>query len=161
MSWTYRTQSITGSNRNIVVADSVSANQYQSAIGATPTNLLQLAICKNAVGCNIAESGTIAGNTWVHVCGTFDGTANANGMKLYIDGEYISGAKYTQGASTSSNNNMYIGSGANGAYFPGIIDEVGIWDKALTPEQVYQLYTYTAPTYTIGTEEQNEGVNHS
>jgi hypothetical protein len=158
-SWTYRTQSITGyPDRNIVSVDSVSNNLYQSNIGVTGTNLLQVMICKRGVACDVAKSGTIAGNTWIHVCGTFDGTANANGIKLYIDGEYISGAQYTQGATSSSNDKMYIGSGSGSAYFPGMIDEVGIWDKALTPEQIYQLYTYTAPTYTIGEEEKSEGV---
>lgn len=161
--WTYRTASVTAyPDRAAVGVDSISANHYQSSLGVTATNLLQIAICKRMVACNVAKSGTIDANTWVHVCGTFDGTANANGIKLYINGNYISGAQYTQGATTNSDDNMYIGSGAIGAssaFFPGNIDEVGIWDKALTSEQVYQLYTYTAPTYTIGAEEKLEEVS--
>lgn len=34
----------------------------------------------------------------------------------------------------------------------GLIDEVMIYNRALTPEEISALYNYTAPTYIVGAE---------
>jgi len=73
---------------------------------------------------------------WVHVCATFDGKKG----RVYIDGKMLAEspeevAYYPQTSKTST---LTIGSGwagqANG--FPGIIDELKIYNYPLTPSEI-------------------------
>ncbi|MBU0615911.1 MAG: hypothetical protein KJ601_07500, partial [Nanoarchaeota archaeon] len=78
---------------------------------------------------------------WHHVVGTWDGSD----VDLYLDGvkEAINGqAGSPSGALQDVNQNTAIGNYNDGSdhYFDGNIDEVQIWDKALTDEQIFQMY---------------------
>lgn len=86
-----------------------------------------------------------------HVAGTYDG----RDLKLYLDGVFVkqyaipffNAARYelyhddfsnwTVGAETDLNN-----AGAPGSFFNGVIDEVQIWHKPLTEQQIYYVYEY-------------------
>ncbi len=68
-----------------------------------------------------------------------------NAVVLYIDGAIPAGALYVNGSIATYTNagNVRIGydyGGPNPDYFPGIIDEVRIYDRALTPGEIYELY---------------------
>ena len=54
-----------------------------------------------------------------------------------------------------------IGSQQDGTtrYWTGKIDEVGIWNKALTSTEISELYNQTVPTFTIGVEQSQFGVS--
>ena len=84
-----------------------------------------------------AGQGIWDGN-WHHVAGTYDGSA----VKLYIDGNPVAGA----GSTTSDINyegtgNLFIGSYTTASYcFSGTIDEVRIWDGALTENEIFYSY---------------------
>jgi hypothetical protein len=80
-------------------------------------------------------SGALANNTWYHVVCTYDGTD----WKMYLDGGLI--GTYTGGIGTNitNANTVYVGSGFNNQ-FPGDIDEVGIWDRALEGSEITTLY---------------------
>jgi len=71
-------------------------------------------------------------DVWHHVVGTWDGTTNENGMKLYFDGVLVK-QKTSIYDSTEATGPVYIG-GTN--TFDGPIDEVRIWERALTPTEV-------------------------
>jgi len=73
---------------------------------------------------------------WIHVCATFDGKTG----RVYIDGKLLGETKnevvyYPQKGNTSA---LTIGSGWGGAAngFPGIIDEVKIYNYALPASEV-------------------------
>ena len=76
--------------------------------------------------------------TWHHVAGTYDGLA----VKLYVDGEPVAGA----GSTTSDiyyegTGNLFIGAYTTASYcFSGTIDEVRIWDGALTADEIWYSY---------------------
>jgi hypothetical protein len=80
-------------------------------------------------------SGALANNTWYHVVCTYDGTD----WKMYLDGGLV--GTYTGGIGTdiTNANTVYVGSGFDGQ-FPGDIDEVGIWDRALAGGEITTLY---------------------
>jgi hypothetical protein len=80
-------------------------------------------------------SGALANNTWYHVVCTYDGTD----WKLYLDGGLV--GTYTGGIGTdiTNANTVYVGSGFDNQ-FPGDIDEVGIWDRALAGGEITTLY---------------------
>lgn len=77
-------------------------------------------------------------NQWYHMVLTFDGTTPL----LYIDGKL----ERTGDSATfaSDTNNIIIGNGAWLAtyYFNGQIDEVRIYNRALSAEEIKQLYLY-------------------
>jgi len=75
---------------------------------------------------------------WHHACGTYDG---AN-IRLYIDAveDPASPVAYSGGI-TTDNYNVYIGENAErtGRYWDGLIDDVAIFDHALTINEIIQL----------------------
>ena len=75
---------------------------------------------------------------WYYVCGTFDGAAGE--MKLYLNGNLI-GSKSVWGQITRTISDFTIGAnGTAGQYFDGIIDEVAIYRRALSKEEVISHY---------------------
>ncbi|MFH1231257.1 MAG: LamG domain-containing protein [Planctomycetota bacterium] len=69
---------------------------------------------------------------WHHVAGTYDGIT----VRFYVDGvEVVTGTSAT-GDIVYNDQDFYIGSYGLGYYFNGLIDEVRIWNKALTPAEL-------------------------
>lgn len=62
--------------------------------------------------------------------------------RIYINGveaTYVAGTTGLYSDYSNSGNNFYIGASYNN-YFTGIIDEVGVWDRPLSDEEILQLY---------------------
>jgi len=75
---------------------------------------------------------------WTHVFATYDGSSKAEGFKLYIDGKR-SDVEITNNlltASPKTTKPLRIGRRTNGAPFRGLIDEVRVYDRELTAEEV-------------------------
>lgn len=70
-------------------------------------------------------------NTWVHVATVYDGKEH----KLYVNGKLDVSAKKS-GTITVNNDNLTIGWVDNNRYFDGLIDEVKIWSRGLTEEEL-------------------------
>ncbi len=70
-------------------------------------------------------------NNWHLWVGTYDATTNER--KIYRDGVLV--ASDTASADYQGTGTLYIGRATWGDYFDGTIDEVRIWNKALTPDQ--------------------------
>ncbi len=79
----------------------------------------------------------LSADTWYHVTGTFNGDE----IKIYVDGQLRNTTvqSFTVGNGAS---NVRIGSSpfTGGREFPGTIDDVMIFDRALSPEQVALIY---------------------
>lgn len=60
--------------------------------------------------------------------------------KLYINGSLFDSHNYTNDPTGGSESNLYMGSLKGNWIFNGLIDEAGIWNVALTPEEVTSLY---------------------
>ncbi|RJQ38957.1 LamG domain-containing protein, partial [Candidatus Microgenomates bacterium] len=93
-------------------------------------------------------------NTWYHVVGTYSGSGGSAGIKLYVDGKQTDNADNNTGSYTALENSssaVYIGayrwSGALAAFFPGQIDDVKIFNYALTQTQVKNLYNNGAVNF--------------
>ncbi len=85
-------------------------------------------------------------STWVHVVATFNGgVVNSGDIKVYYNAIEQSGTEYNYGTSLKSNTrNVYIGTyqastGTTGKW-NGMIDDVRIYDRALSAEEIWQLY---------------------
>jgi hypothetical protein len=87
-------------------------------------------------------------NTWVHIAGTYDGTT----ARLYLNGQQIGSATGTTGnLPTTESTDHCIGAAENDAtsdcnseYFHGRIDDVRIYNYALTPAQIRTIYNQGA-----------------
>jgi len=94
---------------------------------------------------------SINDNNWNHIVVVFDSTDNKG--YIYINSELDKEA--TAGGTTTRTNTQHsVGGWASSQ--PGFIDEVGIWDRALTQAEITQLYnlatsqiTHTIPSGTF------------
>jgi len=84
--------------------------------------------------------GSLLGTTninddqWHHVAGVYNGSK----MDLYVDGQ-LDASKSTSGSLSFSSSNVYIG-GSPSASFNGLIDDVRIYDRALSADEIRTLY---------------------
>lgn len=77
-------------------------------------------------------TAALPGNTWTHLAATYDGTTT----RLYVNGTQVANQTQT-GAITASLNPLQIGGDSiYGQYFQGTIDEVRIYNLALTATQI-------------------------
>ena len=70
---------------------------------------------------------------WVHLAATFDGTI----MRLYMDGRQV-GILERPGKIGRNDRNIIIGNYDvdHEAYFVGTLDEVRLYDRALSPDEI-------------------------
>ncbi|MBI3380289.1 LamG domain-containing protein [Candidatus Gottesmanbacteria bacterium] len=93
-------------------------------------------------------------NLWHHVAMTYDGSSKAQGVKIYLDGKEQLSNISVDSLKDGIQNDVFpnIGSRAGGNYiYNGIIDEVRIYNYALTPDKVLTDMSgnYTEPTPSI------------
>jgi hypothetical protein len=84
---------------------------------------------------------------WHYVVGTWDGTSNDNGKKLYLDGALVASSNTTFTAMGSTSYDFMIGKGSSPNVFPfrGSIDEVRVYNRALSADEVRLLYNQKKP----------------
>ncbi len=77
-------------------------------------------------------------NQWVHVAGTYDGDK----IRIYINGELKGEFDAADGEIDDSSIEIVIGRSAKdpSRIFEGVIDEVGIFERALSGEEILSLY---------------------
>ncbi len=108
---------------------------------------------------SITPKGAVGANEWHHIAGTYDGAT----IRLYYDGELNNSLTSTAGIGTNEAN-VRIGTNPEAVdrYWDGLADEVRIYNRALTAEEINAemiepQYKATAPDpydkSTIGTTE--------
>ena len=79
-----------------------------------------------------------------HITISYDGSKTPNGIKIYINNIEQSLTTLDNsltGSISHPNENLTFGLAQSGlSYYNGILDEVGVWDKVLTPTEVTELY---------------------
>ncbi|MGE5362661.1 MAG: LamG-like jellyroll fold domain-containing protein [Bacteroidota bacterium] len=86
---------------------------------------------------SVSSASTVSNNTWTHIAGTFDGTA----LKLYVNGK-LSGSTDVAGTyKPNTSNVLRIGSSGDtfespAYYMNGAVDEVRIWNKVRTAQEI-------------------------
>jgi hypothetical protein len=70
--------------------------------------------------------------TWTHVAATFDGTT----MRLYVNGTQVASLAQTSPIATSSSPLRIGGNSAWGEYFAGSIDDVRVYNRALSATEI-------------------------
>jgi hypothetical protein len=96
-----------------------------------------------------ATSNSSPNNVWTHVVGTFDGVDT---VKIYLNGSEInSNTSAAYGALQDSGRNFMIGGTHGGSvcssgYFDGKIDDVRVYNRALTAAEIAKLASSTVKT---------------
>ena len=86
---------------------------------------------------DITSGSAISVDEWHHIVGTYDGTT----QKLYIDGSLVSSATTSQTISTTTNAKIGSRNFSDRANeFAGKIDELAIFDRALTADEVTAIF---------------------
>ncbi|MBR9679930.1 MAG: LamG domain-containing protein, partial [Candidatus Altiarchaeota archaeon] len=81
-----------------------------------------------------ASSGT---DQWEHIVGVFNGTHTS----VFVDGEQITTELFGWDSLQTSDTSLHIGKLRNQLdYFNGIIDDVRIYDRVLTAQEIQALY---------------------
>lgn len=89
-------------------------------------------------------SNAITDNNWHHIAATWDGTTNSNGKKLYLDGKLVAQKASAVNSIGIPAYNFRIGLDGNGNYpLNGAIDEVKVYNKALTASEIQANYAGT------------------
>jgi hypothetical protein len=105
----------------------------------------------------ITSSSSVADNSWHHLVGTFNPAINSR--KLYVDGVEVNSSSVTLTSLSDGGVSIPLeigrtfvtGWGSPRNYFNGVIDEVAIYDRVLSAEEIKahyerRKYTYAEPT---------------
>jgi hypothetical protein len=82
-------------------------------------------------------------NEWHHVAFTYNAAAGADNLRLYVDGELNATATAT-GQLLQGRKPLMIGPAATrimGSYFTGQLDDLRLWDRALTATEIRDRFT--------------------
>ncbi len=92
---------------------------------------------------------TVLDDQWYHVAVTYNGNSTAAGFQLYIDGvDYTTTTKLNSLSATTKNNlNPRIGDGYDGDFLNGTIDDIMIFNRNLSKEEITALYANTSEKY--------------
>ena len=95
------------------------------------------------------SSGTVTSNqgTWIHTVYTYNGNSTSSGIKIYLNGSQVDNNNYEGGSYTAMSNtstNLNIGRQERGLHYgSGSIDEVAVWDSALSSCDIKGIYEAT------------------
>ena len=106
-------------------------------------NSLRFSFYNGTTAYVVSTSQIINDGTWHFATVTFDGSQNRSGMKAYFDGD-LSGTGTNGAMSFSVLNSNPVNIGArnnNGNFLNGIMDEVRIYNRALSAAEIKTIYT--------------------
>ncbi|SVB14697.1 uncharacterized protein METZ01_LOCUS167551, partial [marine metagenome] len=86
----------------------------------------------------VQDTDSLPTGVWTFVAVTYDPDVESGTMTLYRNGNQVDAATGVSPQNESSK--TYIGRYGNGNYWSGAMDEVAIWDKALSSSDVETLY---------------------
>jgi Concanavalin A-like lectin/glucanases superfamily/Secretion system C-terminal sorting domain len=135
------------------------SNTYDSrgwAIRMTNTGIIELEFRANGIMSPVFSTTTIPLNTWSHIVFTFNGSQ----LKLYFNNTNVFNQNIT-GLVTPNTSDLSIGYLPHvnmppyGYFWNGLIDDIGIWNRPLTPCEINNLYNASLHTTNISTPTSN------
>ena len=88
----------------------------------------------------------LSDDQWHHVAFSFDGTTNANGIKVYVDGVNVNSFTASNAGIFSSSGSTLIGAYQTASWFANAnIDEVSLYNTELSASDITSIYNSGAP----------------
>ncbi len=135
--WAKPASGVDGSTFSRMVSIVASPNKFEYFIIAN-NNTFVFQVGKNGVGDSTVTSSAFTPGVWYHLTAVYDG-ANLN---FYINGASVGTAAYTFGALSSPDGMFSIGGGGSAASgFNGSLDDVRVYNRALSSAEAKSLYT--------------------
>jgi hypothetical protein len=136
-------------------SNGIDNHQYIVYIGDNPNAQLTISdngsLAVNVLNCNCANDlnivTTINPNTWYHVVLTYNLAIGE--MKMYLNGILIGTHQENMFTYYSTNNaqDRFGSYPFNSHYFKGLFDDAAMWNRALTQQEITQMYQLGQPTY--------------
>jgi hypothetical protein len=102
--------------------------------------------------CTAISASTTYSNGWHNFVATYDNSLGNlfSYSKIYIDGVFVTGLNYIPNTIMNTLNltNFTVGkspSSPTQRFYNGLIDEIGIWNRALTQQEITNLYNSSLP----------------
>ncbi|MGA2241282.1 MAG: LamG-like jellyroll fold domain-containing protein [Verrucomicrobiota bacterium] len=132
--WIKVNQTTANSNWKGIVTKGNSSWRLQGRAGAKTVVFSATGVSPNG---DLYGSRNVNDSQWHHVAGVYDGT----NMFLYVDGT-LDVSQLATGSIAQNNYPMCVGQTANssGYFFNGLIDEVSIYNRALTVSEIQSIY---------------------
>jgi hypothetical protein len=133
--WIYRT----GTGNNNIFSGNNTTGRH--AFFVPTAYSYQLASGHNGVWNSVIDNVAIAASVWTHVAVTYDSTVNGGTLKLYRNGRLTGGTPIATNIAPPTGAAAWIGgfdSVGNGLV--GQMDDVGLWDRALSDAEIQQIY---------------------
>ncbi len=112
---------------------------WEYALYANPDGSVQFILWSSAgVTYASASGGKINPGQWHHVAGVLKKGQYA---RLYLDGLQVGEKTSFTGDTADGSSPLYFGRRGDGYYFPGLVDEVALFNRALTTEEVSAVYS--------------------
>lgn len=123
-------------NYSCILSNNTLTNNSPAIVGAT----------NNYTGYGLKSTFFLQTNIWYHFVFVHD---NLNGGSLYINGS-LTGQNNTLGTLCASTNPLIIGADNNlntvSRFFSGKLDDIGIWNRALTSNEILLMYQQSVLT---------------
>lgn len=101
------------------------------------TDLARLRVKHSGGVYTVTSTSAVSTGRWIHVVGTFNLSEGLE--KIYFNGTNEANTSVGDNIATD-NNNIKIGKQFDGLGMDGLIDEVAIWNRSISAEEVTQLY---------------------
>jgi hypothetical protein len=128
--WAYRSGSQTNMNLLGKRVASCGSFEYQMAMDGASGGLQ----FGGSSGGKVATGFLLPSNTWVHLAATFDGT----NFQFYTNAVLVGTGTGTLGPTNSAP--LTIGGSANCPPFAGLLDEVSLYNRALSASEILDIY---------------------
>jgi hypothetical protein len=138
ISFWLKASSITTGTKEMIGKGTNGQNGYRFLLTAGGQPFFQGKTTGGSTLFSASSTSNIVLNQWIHYVGTYDGTT----AKIYVNGTLNRSDPWASGAITSNANPLGIGASVAGpdGFFPGSLDDVRIYNRALTASEVKQLY---------------------
>ncbi len=97
----------------------------------------QLTLRKSTVADVVSSTATVTDTSWHQVAATKDGAS----VHLYLDGQDVTGPVLSPQTMADNTQPLAIGDSISSSYLQGTIDELALYDLALTSNQIATHYT--------------------
>ena len=127
----------------------ISKNFHYPSLRISSTGKLILGYTQNSDIIYATSSNSIPIGEWVHITGTYNDSDNS--LKVYINGVF-EGSETTDGTfKVDTNHNFLIGKFRSNplSYFNGSLDDVLIYDRALTSDEIEAQYEAGRGSYAL------------
>ena len=109
----------------------------------SPANTIELTRGNGATAQYVVGNVQILAGGWYHIAFTYDGTT----MKLYVNGALDNSAASSVSIPSSGVGNLRIGLYDTNSYMQGYVDDVAVWNTALSTSAINSLYQHEAAKY--------------